>query len=217
MILILHNYAHVFEVCDRVNLLQHGEITLDKPTKETSVAELTEPVVREYRQAERPAEPPAGVKHPRSRHGRERQGRLRRRLRAARGRPRVRASDLARGVFERTLPGEPRRVRPGRLAEAGDAFAIVRGVDAVVHAGAIPDPTKNPPHVVFGNNLIATFNVLEAAVRFGVGRFVYISSETIPGFFFPERSSSPTTCLSTRSTRSGRRTRTRSRSGSASC
>ena len=33
MILILHNYAHVFEVCDRVNLLQHGEITLDKPTE----------------------------------------------------------------------------------------------------------------------------------------------------------------------------------------
>jgi simple sugar transport system ATP-binding protein len=51
MILILHNYAHVFEVCDRVNLLQHGEITLDKPTSETSVDELTELVVREYRQA----------------------------------------------------------------------------------------------------------------------------------------------------------------------
>ena len=52
MILILHNYAHVFEVCDRVNLLQQGEITLDKPTKETSVEELTELVVREYRQAQ---------------------------------------------------------------------------------------------------------------------------------------------------------------------
>jgi simple sugar transport system ATP-binding protein len=51
MILILHNYAHVFEVCDRVNLLQHGEITLDKPTKDTSVEELTELVVHEYRQA----------------------------------------------------------------------------------------------------------------------------------------------------------------------
>ena len=51
MILILHNYAHVFEACDRVNLLQHGEITLDKATSETSVEELTELVVREYRQA----------------------------------------------------------------------------------------------------------------------------------------------------------------------
>jgi nucleoside-diphosphate-sugar epimerase len=34
---------------------------------------------------------------------------------------------------------------------------------------------------------MATFNVLEAAVRFGVSRFVNISSETVPGFFFPER------------------------------
>jgi nucleoside-diphosphate-sugar epimerase len=34
---------------------------------------------------------------------------------------------------------------------------------------------------------MATFNVLEAAVRFGVKRFVNISSETVPGFFFPER------------------------------
>ncbi|HVD48768.1 MAG TPA: NAD(P)-dependent oxidoreductase, partial [Gaiellaceae bacterium] len=77
----------------------------------------------------------------------------------------VRASDLARGVFERTLPGEPGEYVQADLTDAGDAFAIVRGVDAVVHAGAIPDPTKNPPHVVFGNNLMATFNVLEAAVR----------------------------------------------------
>jgi nucleoside-diphosphate-sugar epimerase len=34
---------------------------------------------------------------------------------------------------------------------------------------------------------MATFNVLEAAIRFGVSRFVNISSETVPGFFFPER------------------------------
>ncbi len=99
----------------------------------------------------------------------------------------VRASDLARGVFERTLPGEPGEYVQADLTDAGDAFAVVRGVDAVVHAGAIPDPTKNPPHVVFENNLTATFNVLEASVRFGIGRLVYISSETVPGFFFPER------------------------------
>jgi ABC-type sugar transport system ATPase subunit len=52
MILILHNYAHVFEVCDRVNLLQHGRIAFDKLTSETSVEEVTDLVVREYRQAQ---------------------------------------------------------------------------------------------------------------------------------------------------------------------
>ena len=61
------------------------------------------------------------------------------------------------------------------------------GADAVVHIAAIPEPTGNPPHVVFQTNMMATFNVLEAAIRFGVKRFVYISSETVPGFFFPER------------------------------
>jgi len=77
------------------------------------------------------------------------------------------------------------------LTDPGDAFAVVRGADAVVHSAAIPEPTGNPPHVVFRTNVMATFNVLEAAVRFGVSRFVNISSETVPGFFFPEREDLP--------------------------
>ena len=40
---------------------------------------------------------------------------------------------------------------------------------------------------MFRNNLMATFNTLEAAVRWGVPRFVHLSSETVPGFSFPER------------------------------
>jgi simple sugar transport system ATP-binding protein len=51
IILIAHNYSHVFEVCDRVNLLQHGRISYDKETKDSSVAEITELVVAEYRKA----------------------------------------------------------------------------------------------------------------------------------------------------------------------
>ena len=42
---------HVLEACDRVNLIQDGEITFDKPTAETSVEELNEIVVEEYRRA----------------------------------------------------------------------------------------------------------------------------------------------------------------------
>jgi simple sugar transport system ATP-binding protein len=49
MILIVHNYAQVLDVCDRVSLLQHGTITFDKPTAETSLDELTDLVVAEYR------------------------------------------------------------------------------------------------------------------------------------------------------------------------
>ncbi|MGH3214271.1 MAG: hypothetical protein ACRDL9_06805, partial [Trebonia sp.] len=51
IIMIAHNYAQVFEVCDRINLIQGGQITLDKPTTETSAEELTELVVKEYREA----------------------------------------------------------------------------------------------------------------------------------------------------------------------
>ncbi|SNY74824.1 ATP-binding cassette domain-containing protein [Paractinoplanes atraurantiacus] len=49
VIIIAHNYAQVLDVCDRVNLLQHGRITFDKRATDTSLEELTELVVAEYR------------------------------------------------------------------------------------------------------------------------------------------------------------------------
>jgi ABC-type sugar transport system ATPase subunit len=49
IIIIAHNYAQVFQVCDRVNVLQHGQITFDKRVTDTSVAELTDLMVAEYR------------------------------------------------------------------------------------------------------------------------------------------------------------------------
>ena len=98
----------------------------------------------------------------------------------------VTALDIGPPAYEAPEPGAPRYLQAD-LADAGDAFAAVRGHDAVIHAAAIPEPTRNPPHRVFGNNLTATFNVIEAAVRFEVPRVVHVSSETVPGFAFPER------------------------------
>jgi simple sugar transport system ATP-binding protein len=51
IIMILHNYVQVFQACDRVSMIQDGVIALDKPTAETSIEELTEIVVNEYRRA----------------------------------------------------------------------------------------------------------------------------------------------------------------------
>jgi ABC-type sugar transport system ATPase subunit len=51
IIIIAHHYGQILDVCDRVNLLQGGKITFDKPSAETSVEELTEIVVAEYRRA----------------------------------------------------------------------------------------------------------------------------------------------------------------------
>ncbi len=63
IIMILHNYVHVLEACDRVSMIEDGAIALDKPTAETSVEELTEIVVNEYRRARLAAhnEPPASA------------------------------------------------------------------------------------------------------------------------------------------------------------
>ena len=51
LIIVAHNYVQVLQICDRVNLLQDGAITFDKPTAETSLEELNEIVVEEYRRA----------------------------------------------------------------------------------------------------------------------------------------------------------------------
>jgi ABC-type sugar transport system ATPase subunit len=51
VIIIAHNYGQVLQVCDRVNLLQGGKITFDKYARDTSVEDLTEMVVAEYRKA----------------------------------------------------------------------------------------------------------------------------------------------------------------------
>jgi ABC-type sugar transport system ATPase subunit len=49
MIIIDHNFAHLFELCDRVNVMQGGRITIDQPTRDTSLEELTELMVSSYR------------------------------------------------------------------------------------------------------------------------------------------------------------------------
>ena len=51
IIVVAHNYGQVLEIADRVSLLQHGMITFDKPTKDTSVQELNDIVIEEYRRA----------------------------------------------------------------------------------------------------------------------------------------------------------------------
>ena len=87
----------------------------------------------------------------------------------------VTATDLARPLFE-APSGERVAYAQADLTDAGDAYAVVRGHDAVVHAAAIPEPTRNPPHTVFRNNLMATFNVLAAGIRFGARHIVNLSA-----------------------------------------
>ncbi|WP_022879397.1 NAD(P)-dependent oxidoreductase [Microbacterium sp. B19] len=69
-----------------------------------------------------------------------------------------------------------------------DALAGVNdqhdGVDALVHLGAIPAPGLRSDVATFHNNMVSTFNVFWAAVRLGIHRIVYASSETVLGLPF---------------------------------
>jgi simple sugar transport system ATP-binding protein len=49
IVMIAHNYAQTLEICDRVVLMQHGEITFESQAAATSAAELLEIIRREYR------------------------------------------------------------------------------------------------------------------------------------------------------------------------
>ena len=49
IIVIDHNYAHLFELCDRINVMQGGRITINQQVHETSMEELTELMVSAYR------------------------------------------------------------------------------------------------------------------------------------------------------------------------
>ncbi|MBV8813741.1 MAG: sugar ABC transporter ATP-binding protein [Verrucomicrobia bacterium] len=49
IIVIDHNYTHLFEICDRINVIQHGQVTLDKSLHEIKLEELVEFMVQSFR------------------------------------------------------------------------------------------------------------------------------------------------------------------------
>lgn len=58
------------------------------------------------------------------------------------------------------------------------------GVDAIVHLAAIPAPGLESDAATFHNNMLATYNVFQAARRLGIRRIVSASSETVLGLPF---------------------------------
>ena len=62
------------------------------------------------------------------------------------------------------------------LADAGAVTDILKDAEAVVHMGAIPGPLRDPPRVIFDNNVASTFNVMMSAAELGLRRVVFSSS-----------------------------------------
>ncbi len=102
-------------------------------------------------------------------------------------------TDLTRPVYETREPGQVPYVQAD-LTDAGSAYAVVAGFDAVVHAAALPEPAQNVPHDVFRTNTMSTFNVVEACVQLGVTRLVNLSSEAVLGVVFAAQPFLPDYC-----------------------
>jgi nucleoside-diphosphate-sugar epimerase len=60
------------------------------------------------------------------------------------------------------------------------------GVDALVHLAAVPAPGLLPNATTFANNITASYNAYAAALRAGVRKIVWASSETVLGLPFDE-------------------------------
>ena len=71
------------------------------------------------------------------------------------------------------------------LADLAAVEAAMRGVDCVVHLGAIPG--EDTWEKILPNNVVGTWNVFEAARRQGVRRVVYASSHHAVGFYRRDR------------------------------
>ncbi len=66
----------------------------------------------------------------------------------------------------------------------GQVVSVMKDHQAVIHLAAIPSPTSHPAEVVFRNNVLSTFNILEAAKILGIKNVVLASSISALGAAF---------------------------------
>lgn len=70
------------------------------------------------------------------------------------------------------------------LTDLGAAFDVLHGADTLIHLAAIPAPNVLPDGETFRINTMSTYNVFAAAVKLGISRVVWASSETLIGIPF---------------------------------
>ncbi|WP_373229324.1 NAD-dependent epimerase/dehydratase family protein [Cohnella sp.] len=70
------------------------------------------------------------------------------------------------------------------LNNLGEVYGILAGADAVVHLAAIPAMHIKTSEVTFQNNVMSTYNILEAAAGLGIRKVVIASSESSYGICF---------------------------------
>ncbi|MDQ6419022.1 NAD(P)-dependent oxidoreductase [Paenibacillus sp. LHD-117] len=77
------------------------------------------------------------------------------------------------------------------LNDFGQVVSALHGADAVIHLAAIPAPLGHPYPVIFANNVMSTYHLLEAASVLGIRKAVLGSSESSYGFAWAPSRFSP--------------------------
>ncbi|SLN47583.1 NAD-dependent epimerase/dehydratase family protein [Roseisalinus antarcticus] len=67
----------------------------------------------------------------------------------------------------------------------------VPAYDAIVHFAAIPAILVRPDQEIYRINTISTYNVMEAAVKYGIPKVIFASSETTYGICFAQGEAKP--------------------------
>lgn len=92
----------------------------------------------------------------------------------------VLATDISSPMYDNSSSDQARYIQAD-LTCSGDAFEVVSGVEIVVNAAAIPEPSKNTSSTVWTTNTSIAWNVTDAAVRCGSRRLINISSDSVAG------------------------------------
>lgn len=83
---------------------------------------------------------------------------------------------------DRVKPAVPlTRHMTADLTNLGECYGILEGAYAVIHLAAIPSPFLYSNEVTFQNNVMGTYNILEAAAGLGISKAVIASSECAYG------------------------------------
>lgn len=77
------------------------------------------------------------------------------------------------------------------LTNLGEVYGVLAGADGVVHLAAIPVAYSHPNEVTFQNNVMSTYNILEAAGSLGIKKAVISSSESSYGICFSKQDLQP--------------------------
>lgn len=71
-----------------------------------------------------------------------------------------------------------------QLTDAGEAYGALKGTDAVLHLAAVPGLSLYTHGRIYFNNVMSTYNILEAAEALGMRKAVIGSSESSYGFYW---------------------------------